>query len=114
MIKRIAILLILLSCKATQPTAIFQLRSSLTYTPYSINWVSKNELFVLNYQVQRSRNNRNWSTIKPLVYPKSMSDSNVYTYPLPKTSVSYYYKVVANCSKGTFNTASFFLTNTLK
>lgn len=113
MIKKAVILLILLSCKATQPTAIFQLRSSLTYTPYSINWVSKNELFVLNYKVQKSKNNKNWVTVAT-ISPKSMSDSNVYSYSLQKTSVAYYYKVLANCTKGTFNTASFFLANTLK
>lgn len=113
MIKRVGILLILLSCKAIQPSAIFQLRSSISYTPYKINWVSKNELFVINYRAQRSKNNKTWSTIATIL-PKSMSDSNAYSYPLAKTSASYYYRVLANCTKGTFNTPSFFLTNTLK
>lgn len=113
MIKYISILLIFFSCKTVQPIVNNAARSNIVAIPYVVTWVCKNEKFVLNYKLQKNKTNNKsgWTTIGT-VLPKNLPDSNKYTYILPKTSIANYYRVIANCTKGTFNTTSIYLLNT--
>lgn len=114
MIKRIVILLILISCKTTKQseTEILSRSTPVIAVPYVIKWIAKNETFVVSYRIQKSKNNKNWTTIGEAIKPVLTQDSSVYNITLPKTSIANYYRVLATMKKGTFNTLSIYLINT--
>lgn len=95
--KYILLVLILISCTATKNA---EDRPDANPTNYVVQWKSKgHEYGTVNYKIQRSRNNVSWSTLIT-VSPKFFPDSNIYTYTLPRTALSNYYRIIANMIKG--------------
>lgn len=114
MIRYAIIFLILVSCKTAKPVVTNSARSNVVASvPYTATWICKNEMFVVNYKLQKNKTNgkSGWVTIATFL-PKNLLDSSKYTYALPKTSIANYYRVLANCVKGTYTTLSIFLSNT--
>lgn len=103
-----------MSCMAVKPPIVVDARPSVTYIPYTVKWVLKgSEDNILDYRVQRSLNNKNWKTIGDPIYPTHLPDSNVYRIQLPKTAVSYFYKIVVEFKKGnTFSSIAAHISNT--
>lgn len=100
MISKIFILSFLIySCSIGKPIVnpnipIITVDKKRNVTVNYLNWSAKNELFIKNYQVQRSPNGRNrWVTILPMFTPLNFKDSSQYHFTLPNTSL--YYRIAA-------------------
>lgn len=120
--KYIAWLILFLSCKASKEVVVpVQRPPAVVYVPYTVNWTTTDETFVIEYRVQRNRtkNNSGWETIDKPIKPIKAT-MNSYALQLPKTSTSYYYRVIANIQypikkgikKDTYSTAYIYLPNT--
>lgn len=88
-------------------------RNSAGYVPYTFNWKSNSEFGVVSYKVQRSSNNRNWSTLTNIL-PKFKPDSNVYLINLPNTRSGYYYRIVAVMHSSNYTANSIYLKTTAR
>lgn len=110
--KKCLLLIILISCKTVKPVIIDEARPSAT-NAYMTYWKSKgHEYGVVNYKIQRSRNNKTWTTLSTIP-PKFLPDSNTYIFTLPKTSLSNYYRLIATMlNNKTFTLDTKYLSNT--
>lgn len=95
----IGMLMFFMSCMASKPPVVVdpEPRPPIALPKkYIVTWKSVGgEQGVVSYQVQKSKNNRSWTAIKPVVLPRFQNDSNVYHFLLPTTSVANYYKITA-------------------
>lgn len=110
--KKFLLILIFISCKTAQPPVVEESRPSVTQKAYIAYWKSKGyEYGLVNYKIQKSKNNKNWVTIDTIA-PKKLPDSNTYKFTLPKTGIPNYYRIIATMIKGTFTLDTKFLQNT--
>ena len=112
----ILFLAVLISCKSSSVITTDDAAAKLNvYNPLylKLSCVSR-EPGVVSYTWQKSKNNRSWTTLTTML-PKLSPDSNIYYYQMPKTSVAWYYRVIANMKgKTPYTTASQYVKSTLK
>jgi hypothetical protein len=85
---------------------IFIFLSPYAKAQQSAQWSTSKETYVLNYEVQRSTDQKTWATFQTILPAKK--DTNYYICVLPL--VTNYYRVKANMTNGAFYTSSIKLT----
>ena len=93
---------------------LFPTCSSSSYVPYVFTWKTGNEFGVVNYKIQKSSNNKNWSTIGGAILPSLRPDSNIYQVNLPNTKIAYYYRLYITMVNGSYNSDPVYLKTTAK